>query len=92
MFSQKKAFLISPEVKPSLFSISSKNEKNPSQENFSRESFSYTSGNKTPEKISYISSKETFSYILEKENPAKIPYISRNGNSKNLFIFQEVTF
>ena len=45
----------------------------------SRERFSYISGNKNPEKISYIFSKESFSYNSGNENPEKIPYILGNG-------------
>ena len=45
----------------------------------SRERFSYVSGSKNPEKISYIFSKESFSYISGNENPEKILYILGSG-------------
>ena len=45
----------------------------------SREKFSYISGNKNPDKISYIFSNESFSYNSGNENPEKIPYILGNG-------------
>ena len=58
---------------------------------FSREIFSYASGNRNQEKLSYILgnrnppqivyifSIEILSYILGKRNPEKILYISSNG-------------
>ena len=48
---------------------------------FSKESFSYTSGNENLKQIFYIFSKENFSHILEKETPPKILYISGNRTS-----------
>ena len=43
------------------------------------EKISYTSGNGSPEKTSYIFSKESFYYILGNRNLEKIIYISGNG-------------
>ena len=41
----------------------------------------------------YFISKKSFLYILGNGNPkTELSYISGNGNSKNLPIFQEVTF
>ena len=62
---------------------------------FSRESFSYISGNGNPEKTSYIFPKESFSYISRNRNPEKILYISGNGTFlyfRKLLVFQKVTF
>ena len=46
---------------------------------FSKESFSYISGNRNPEKIIYISGNGTF-------------LVSGNGNPKKLLIFPETEF
>ena len=48
------------------------------------EKISYTSGNKNPEKTSYIFSKESFCYTPGNENPGKIPYIL--GNRTFLYV------
>ena len=62
---------------------SSKNKKNPP------EKISYTSENKNPKNISYISSKESFSYISQNGNSEKNYLYFRK---QNLLIFQEVSF
>ena len=61
--SQKKVFLIFPEMNPALFTP---------------RKISYTSGNGNPEKASFIFSKESFYYILGNGNHKNF-FIFRNG-------------
>ena len=72
------------ELPSALLDPSSKNKKNPPQENFLKESFSYTSGNRNAEKIYYIFSKDSFFYIPGKKNSERILYVLGNET-----LFQE---
>ena len=85
--SQKKVFLIFPEMNPALFTP---------------RKISYTSGNGNPEKASFIFSKESFYYILGNGNHEKLFYISERNfpcskNEKDLLLksflfFKEMDF
>ena len=55
---------------------------------FSKESSSYISGNRNPEKIPYISQKRAFLIFSKTETPK----ISLYFRKQNFLIFQEVTF
>lgn len=72
IFSQKKAFLIFPEMEPCNFR--SKLEK---IKKILPEKISYISVNRKHEKIPCNFAKESFFNILGNENPEKSPYISR---------------
>ena len=56
---------------------------------------SCTSGNRNPEKVSYVSCRERFSCILEDGNPEKVFYISGDGTfraQKKTYFLRNVTF
>ena len=80
IFSQKKAFLIFPEMEPCTFQhrVEKKIKK------IHPKKISYTSGNENTPKNAYIFSKESFSYISENENLRKTSYISGNGSPEKI--------
>ena len=73
ILSQKKAFLIFPEMESCIFSPSSKTKK------IQPDKISYTSGKQNPEKMSYIFLKRKLFLCFKEGNPKKILYISGNG-------------
>ena len=72
---QKKAFLRFQEMEPCTFLTKLKDQKDPTPENFScfkkrkPKQISYTSGNRNPEKTSYISLKRKVFLCFRKQKP-----------------------
>ena len=92
IFSQKKAFLIFPEMKPCTFQRKLEKSKKSTPRKFIKRKLSYTSGNKPPDKISYNFSKKNFLIFWKTETPKKFFIFQETETLKNALYFRKGNF